>query len=143
MFGTSSYNAAEAAFDRGAEMPLIGGRVETNNAALTGLRRWRVTGFENYLIFYRVTEEAIEIIRVLQTPDIKERLEESDDPAGFTARHRNTLIRLDRANAMQAQLNEYKKRINRLKKMEPNADRAALIEKLKQRRIELIKQFLK
>lgn len=59
------YDAAEAAFDRLAEMSLIGARVESGTATLTGLRRWRVPGFENHLIFYRVTEEAIEVIRVL------------------------------------------------------------------------------
>ncbi len=48
-----------------SDTPRIGTHVETANAALTGLRRWRVPGFENHLIFYRVTEEAIEVIRVL------------------------------------------------------------------------------
>ena len=59
------YEATEAAFDRLVEMPLIGVRVETSNTALTRLRRWRVPGFENHLIFYRVTDESIEVIRVL------------------------------------------------------------------------------
>ena len=58
-------DAATAGFRSLSDAPRIGGRVEINNAALAGLRRRRVPGFENHLIFYRVSEEAIEVIRVL------------------------------------------------------------------------------
>jgi len=58
-------DAATSGFRSLSDAPRIGGRVETSNTALTGLRRWRVPGFENHLIFYRVTDESIEIIRVL------------------------------------------------------------------------------
>lgn len=57
--------AATAGFRRLSDAPRIGARVESNNSALSGLRRWQVPGFENHLIFYRVTEEAITVIRVL------------------------------------------------------------------------------
>ena len=30
-----------------------------------GLRRWRVRGFENFLIFYRPIDDGIEVLRVL------------------------------------------------------------------------------
>jgi toxin ParE1/3/4 len=30
-----------------------------------GLRSWQVPGFERYLIFYRVTDDRVEIVRVL------------------------------------------------------------------------------
>jgi len=58
-------DAATAGFRRLSDAPRIGVRVESTNVALIGLRRWRVPGFENHLIFYRVTEESIEIVRVL------------------------------------------------------------------------------
>jgi len=32
---------------------------------LSGVRSWTVTGFENYLIFYRPVEGGIEILRVV------------------------------------------------------------------------------
>jgi toxin ParE1/3/4 len=45
--------------------PLAGVRRDYGRAALAGLRMIGVTGFANYLIFYRVYPEAIQIIRVL------------------------------------------------------------------------------
>ena len=70
-------DAATAGFRSLSDAARIGARVETTNVTLTGLRRWRVPGFENHLIFYRVTEEAIEVIRVLHgARDIESSLSE-------------------------------------------------------------------
>lgn len=57
--------AAEMAFERLAETPGLGGFRKFDNRRLAGLRSWRIGGFENWLVFYRVTDEAVEIVRVL------------------------------------------------------------------------------
>lgn len=57
--------AAEKAFLRLARMPGLGSPWETQNPEFIGLRVWPIARFRNYLIFYRSTEQGIEIIRVL------------------------------------------------------------------------------
>ena len=57
--------AAEDTFAALAAMPLIGRTEDFANARLTGMRRWRVRGFDNYLIFYLPTDDGIEILRVV------------------------------------------------------------------------------
>ena len=47
-----------------ARNPFIGRRRRFRNPALRNLRSWRVEGFENYLIFYRVTETQLEVLRI-------------------------------------------------------------------------------
>jgi toxin ParE1/3/4 len=32
---------------------------------LTGIRSWRIPGFDKYLIFYRVSSDAIEVLRLI------------------------------------------------------------------------------
>lgn len=58
--------AAEDTFAALAAMP---GRERTEdfaNPRLTGMRRWRVRSFDNYLIFYRpLSPEGMEILRVI------------------------------------------------------------------------------
>jgi len=58
-------DAAEASFEQLAAMPATGVAREYRDPALADVRMWRIAGFENYLIFYRPTEDGIEIIRVL------------------------------------------------------------------------------
>lgn len=58
-------DAFEASATRLAQMSYIGVAQPTDNPALFGLRRWSVKGFEKYLIFYLVFNNAIDIIRVL------------------------------------------------------------------------------
>jgi toxin ParE1/3/4 len=71
--------AAEAAFQQLAEMPGMGTRKRVRNARLAGLRQWRVRGFERYRIYYRATEESIEVLRVLHgARDIDRILEEQE-----------------------------------------------------------------
>ncbi len=57
--------ATERAFDSLAGTPGLGRVREFATARLLGLRSWRIRGFENWLVFYRVTDEAVEIVRVL------------------------------------------------------------------------------
>ncbi len=45
--------AAEETFAELAAMPGMGRAEDFDHPRLTGMRRWRVRGFENYLIFYR------------------------------------------------------------------------------------------
>jgi len=47
------------------ESPGIGARREFQAARLHEIRSWRIKGFEKWLVFYRVTDEAVEILRVL------------------------------------------------------------------------------
>jgi toxin ParE1/3/4 len=47
---------------------------------LHGLRSWRMRGFESWLVFYRVTEEAVEIVRVLHGARDLEAAFESEEP---------------------------------------------------------------
>ena len=58
--------AAQQAFDALAEMPGLGReRREFLNPKLEGLRSRLIPGFENYMIFYQVGADRIEIIRIL------------------------------------------------------------------------------
>ena len=57
--------AAKQTFDEIAEMPGMGKRRETKNPKMVGLRQMPVRGFEKYLVFYQVTEEAVQIVRVI------------------------------------------------------------------------------
>jgi len=57
--------AAEASFRVLAQNPTMGVACEFRGPRGKGLRRWRVKGFEHYLIFYRPFSDRIEIARVL------------------------------------------------------------------------------
>ena len=49
-----------------AERPSVGQlRGDVRNPRLRGLRSWTIRSFENYLIFYRIDDSNIEIVRVL------------------------------------------------------------------------------
>jgi toxin ParE1/3/4 len=58
-------DAVEQACQRLADMPEIGGVWESSLPRLVGLRVWQIPGFENYLLFYRVAEPALQIVRLL------------------------------------------------------------------------------
>jgi toxin ParE1/3/4 len=58
-------DAIEKAFQRLSEMPEVGARRTFKSPRLRDIRMWPVPGFENYLVFYRVTPERVEVIRVL------------------------------------------------------------------------------
>lgn len=57
--------AAEAEFTKIAENPRIGRRREFRSPQLSGLRSWRITGFDNHLVFYRIHQDHIEVLRVV------------------------------------------------------------------------------
>jgi len=54
-------------FERLCEMPLVGSERKFFNPKLWGILLWFVKGFEKYLIFYRVFDNYIEIVRVLHS----------------------------------------------------------------------------
>ena len=57
--------AAEESFEFLAKMPLIGSPREFRSSRLRNIRVWPIKGFEDYLIFYRPTDDGIEVLRVL------------------------------------------------------------------------------
>jgi len=57
--------ASYTTFQQLAESPSIGTTRDFHNSHLSGLRSWRIRGFENWLVFYRPITDGAEIIRVL------------------------------------------------------------------------------
>lgn len=47
-----------------AQHPLKGRLRKFRGEDLKGIRSWRVDGFENYIIFYRLLENRLEILRI-------------------------------------------------------------------------------
>ncbi len=69
--------AAEESIDFVAKLPLIGSPREFRSSRLRNIRVWPVKGFEYYLIFYRPTDDGIEVLRVLHGKrDIEEVFDE-------------------------------------------------------------------
>lgn len=58
-------DALETSYALLSEQPEIGRLYVPENVELGEIRAWRVHHFENYLVFYRVLEESLEIARVL------------------------------------------------------------------------------
>ena len=54
-------------FERLCKMPFVGTERKFSNSKLWGIRLWFVKEFEKYLIFYRVFDNYIEIIRILHS----------------------------------------------------------------------------
>jgi toxin ParE1/3/4 len=74
------YDAAAATFESLTRMPAMGERRESANPRLAGLRVWRIDGFPNHLIFYRLVAGGIEIVRVLHGARDIDRALELDKP---------------------------------------------------------------
>jgi toxin ParE1/3/4 len=73
------YDAAAATFGNLSRMPGIGEQWDSPKPRLTGLRVFRVKGFERHLVFYRPVEGGIEILRVLHAArDIDSVLDRDD-----------------------------------------------------------------
>jgi toxin ParE1/3/4 len=68
------FDATRYSFAEIARNPEIGSLYKNNNPHLSDLRRWYVKGFKKYLIFYRIREESIEIVRLLQGAQNIERI---------------------------------------------------------------------
>ena len=72
-------SAAMSAFRILLATPNIGTRVESDDPRLAGLRRRLIPRHRNYLIFYRKTGDAIEIVRILHGARDIERIFKGDD----------------------------------------------------------------
>ncbi|MBK1705098.1 type II toxin-antitoxin system RelE/ParE family toxin [Halochromatium glycolicum] len=56
---------ARSTFADLAEQPQIGAYLNLSNPALKHMRKWRVRGFEKYLVFYLPRPDGMSVIRVL------------------------------------------------------------------------------
>lgn len=70
--GTTNLNASdrflkatEDAYKQLAEMPGMGAPRDYGNPVFAGMRMWPLPRYRKYLIFYRASEEELEILRVL------------------------------------------------------------------------------
>lgn len=69
--------AAEETFKQLAKMPEMGKLIQFSNPNLAGIRQQAIKGFKNYLVFYRLTNSGVEILRVIHgARDILEILDE-------------------------------------------------------------------
>ncbi len=59
------FEATQSTFQRLARMPRIGSLATMIHPRLESMRWWPVKRFENYLIFYMETDEAIYVVRLL------------------------------------------------------------------------------
>ena len=57
--------STEASFAALAEEPQMGSPLTPRSPELAGLRKWRVSGFDNFLIFYLPRKNGVSIVRVL------------------------------------------------------------------------------
>ncbi|HAZ44874.1 MAG TPA: type II toxin-antitoxin system RelE/ParE family toxin [Cyanobacteria bacterium UBA11369] len=72
-------SAAETTFAQLATMPRIGKVTQLVLSRLGEVRQWRIREFEEHLIFYRIQETTIEILRVLHgSRDLADVLSELD-----------------------------------------------------------------
>ncbi len=58
-------SAVQAAYHFICENPEAPPRGQYRSVALQGIRWWRVPGFERHLVFYRLTGDCVQIVRVL------------------------------------------------------------------------------
>ncbi len=56
---------AESSFSALAGQPHMGAALTSHNQQLAGLRKWRVSDFDNFLIFYLPRPDGVSIVRVL------------------------------------------------------------------------------
>ena len=59
------FDAARQTFNQLAKNPGIGTIYEVSKPELQGLRKWRVKRFDKYMIFYRYSDDLVEIVRIL------------------------------------------------------------------------------
>ena len=58
---------AQVALGRLSRFSRLGERYRSRNPELSDLRSWPIPGFMTYMIYYRTTEQGIEIVPVLHT----------------------------------------------------------------------------
>jgi toxin ParE1/3/4 len=56
---------AETSFALLATQPQMGAPLSLSRAELAGMRKWRIDGFDNFLIFYLPRPDGVAIVRVL------------------------------------------------------------------------------
>lgn len=56
---------AEASFNALAQQPKMGAPLTLKNPTLANVRKWRVKGFDNHLVFYEPRPDGVCIVRVL------------------------------------------------------------------------------
>lgn len=56
---------AEASFEGLGRQPLMGAPLHLEHPALRSVRKWRVKGFDNHLVFYEPRDDGISVVRVL------------------------------------------------------------------------------
>ncbi|MBI4718911.1 MAG: type II toxin-antitoxin system RelE/ParE family toxin [Planctomycetes bacterium] len=72
--------AAQGAFEELLATPLLGSTYACQSGRLVDLRRWRIPGFERTLVFYRIIDHGIEVVRVLHgARDISALLDVDDE----------------------------------------------------------------
>ncbi len=59
------FDAAMQTFSQLAKNPGMGTVYEVSKPELQGLRKWRVKKFDKYIIFYRYSDDLVEIIRII------------------------------------------------------------------------------
>jgi len=59
------YDAVNKTVQQLLSMPELGERCQFRNPLTKGMRVWQVSGFSNYLLFYRVQNDALQILRVI------------------------------------------------------------------------------
>lgn len=68
--------AAETTFQQLGNFPQLGKSCQFNHPELAGIRQKAIKGFNNYLVFYRLIQDGVEIIRIIHgTRDIQTILE--------------------------------------------------------------------
>jgi toxin ParE1/3/4 len=72
--------AAEATFSQLVKSPSIGKVTQLVISQLGEIRQWRIKHFQDYLIFYRVQDTTVEILRVLHgSRDLADILNQLDE----------------------------------------------------------------
>lgn len=59
------FDAARETFTQIANNPSLGGIYQPHNQNLVGLRKWGIKGFKKYLIFYKIEENVLTIVRIV------------------------------------------------------------------------------
>ena len=79
------HDALLHALHRLVEMPELGSLREFLNPRLHGLRMWPIPGFPNYLVYYRLVGDELQVLWVLHGAQDRDRIsvdqdEQSDSP---------------------------------------------------------------
>ncbi|BAZ01888.1 hypothetical protein NIES37_58950 [Tolypothrix tenuis PCC 7101] len=73
-------NAAEVTFEQLAKTPGMGKLIQLVVSRLGEIRQWRIKDFNDYLIFYRIQDTTVEILRVFHgARDLADVLSELDE----------------------------------------------------------------